>query len=109
MGVERSNPSIIRSIAVYTGSIAVASGFSGDKDVTIASIDPTRSIILPVGGNVVSSAQGYFKGFGSTGNANLSYVYVQILNATTVRFATVSNIDVSPQNIVYSFMVVEFK
>jgi len=99
-----------KTLTFYQGSISVAAGFSGDKDVTIASVVPTKSIPIPAQTVPILSQVAGFLGYGSgVGTSQLQWSYVQIPSATVFRFTGVTNTDSSSHNISYAFWVVEYR
>lgn len=107
----------LKSLNFYTGSIAVASGFSGTKDVTITAVVAVKSFLMPaksVGpqstGNPILSPVGFARFTGAYGSANsVEYNYANIPSATVVRFNGVNNQDSNAHTLEYAFWVVEYR
>jgi hypothetical protein len=100
--------SLVKSVTFYSGSIAVADGFVGDKDVTLnPAVDPTRVInVIPLRVNA-ASASGPFT-FGRVTTGNMGYAHCYIASATAFRFKTVANgVGAGAQSIDYAFLIVE--
>lgn len=102
--------SVIKSINVYSGSISCAASFSGTKDVTITSVVPGKSIILPYKNSNPTTANGNTTCVATSDNGNLTFSDWVFNSNTTVRFNTVANADSGfSHNINYAFAVVEFR
>lgn len=98
----------IKSLLFYSGTISVAGAYSGDKDVTIASAEPTKSLIMPAGGTNVTSS-GVVAPTVAFTDGNLKWDYTYIPSSTVVRFKNVVNTDGNPHTITYAFWVVEYR
>lgn len=98
----------LRSSTFYQGSIIIADGFVGDKDVTLnPAIDPAKVVnLIPL--KVNANTSGGPMTFGRCSTGNMGYSYVHIASATTFRFKSVGlQAGSGSQTIDYAFQVVE--
>lgn len=102
--------SVIKSINIYNGTVSCAASFSGDKSITITSVNTAKSILLPLKTSNPTAANANVLALATSDNGNLVFDFVDFSGSTTVRLRNVLNSDGSnSHNILYAFMVVEFK